>query len=340
MPKILQPAARELTHQRIFERIGKFLSEHGLVPSPENYSLVYQLVLDSESAMSREVQKLVSDGIRLSQPEADRIREDYGIVASRSGLADPVDESALAAARLLMEEFASTVEQARAETESYGRDLEQGAAALTAEEKESGLDSLLRLTGAILERTRAAEQRLVQAESETKTLRKQLSEVAEEARRDPLTKLANRRAFEDRCRDLDAAGTPVALAICDLDHFKLINDAHGHAVGDRVLRMMARRLEKFCGGHLVARFGGEEFVILFENMSPEAAAELVDDARRAMNRSDFVLRTTGERIGQITFSAGVAASPDGTTRALNRADELLYEAKKAGRNQVRVDPAG
>ncbi|WP_114954158.1 GGDEF domain-containing protein [Sphingosinicella terrae] len=339
MLKIVQPATRELTHQRLYERIGKFLLKHGLVPSPENYSLVYQLIVDSDSAMSREVRKLVSDGIRLSQPEADRLREDYGIVASRSGLAEPVDESALAAARMLIEQFASTVEQARAETESYGRDLEQGAAALKETGKENGLDSLLRLTGVIIERTRAAEQRLVQAESETRTLRKQLSEVEEEARRDPLTKLANRRAFEDRCRELDAAGAPVSLAICDLDHFKLINDAHGHAVGDRVLKMMARRLEKFCGGHMVARLGGEEFVILFEKMSPAQAAELVDDARRAMNRSDFVLRTTGERIGQITFSAGIAASPEGTTRALNRADELLYEAKKAGRDQIRFEPS-
>ena len=339
MLKIMQPATRELTHQRIFARIGKFLAEHGLCPSPENYSLVYQLVVDSESAVAHEVQKLVGDGIRLSQPEADRIREEFGIVANRSGLAEPVDESALAAARALLEQFASTVEQARVETESYGRDLEQGAAALKAEEREAGLDSLLRITGAILERTRSAEQRLVQAESESQTLRKQLSEVEEQARRDPLTKLSNRRAFEDRCRELDESGIPVSVAICDLDHFKLINDAHGHAVGDRVLKMMARRLEKFCGGHMVARLGGEEFVILFENMDPSEAAELVEDARRALTRSDFVLRTTGERIGQITFSAGIATSDEGTMRALNRADELLYEAKNSGRNRVRFEPA-
>ena len=335
MLKILQPAPRELTHQKIFSKIGKFLAEHGLCPSPENYSLVYHLVVDSDSAVSKEVSRLVGDGIRLSQPEADRLRNEFGIAPGTAG--DQVDESNLAAAKLLLQQFSETVEQARADTESYGRDLEEGAAALRDADPQAGLGSLIRITGAILERTRAAEQRLLQAESETKTLREQLVVVEEEARKDPLTGLANRRAFEDRCRELDEAGIPAAVAICDLDHFKLINDGHGHAVGDRVLKMMARRLERACAGHMVARLGGEEFVVLFERMSAADAAVDVDRARRALMRRDFVLRGTGERIGQITFSAGVAVSEEGAMQGLMRADELLYEAKNNGRNQVRAD---
>jgi diguanylate cyclase len=335
MLKILQPAPRELTHQRIYSKIGKFLVEHGLCPSPENYSLVYHLIVDTDSAVAKEVNRLVSDGIRLSQPDADRLRSEFGIAQSTGG--EQVDESSLAAARVLLQQFAETVEQARADTENYGRDLEEGAAALQNADPKAGLGSLIRITGAILERTRAAEQRLVQAESETKTLRAQLSVVEEEARKDSLTGLANRRAFEDRCRELDRDGVPAAVAICDLDHFKMINDGHGHAVGDRVLKMMARRLERACAGHMVARLGGEEFVVLFERMSAADAAIDVDRARRALMRRDFVLRGTGERIGQITFSAGVAVSAEGAMQGLMRADELLYEAKNNGRNQVRVD---
>ncbi|MGZ8350247.1 MAG: GGDEF domain-containing protein [Allosphingosinicella sp.] len=338
MLKILQqPAPRELTHQRLFSRIGKFLSEHGLCPSPENYSLVYEIVVDGNSPLSREVQRIISDGIRLSQPQADEIREQFGIGSNRSGSMDDVDDNALHSANLLLEQFASTVEQARAETESYGRDLEEGAAALQSADQQAGLDNLIRITGAILERTKSAEQRLAQAETETQTLRQQLSVVEEEARKDPLTGLANRRAFEHRCRELDQSGVPVAVAICDIDHFKLINDAHGHAVGDRVLKTMARRLQKFCAGHMVARVGGEEFVILFEDHSTAEAADMVDAARRALTRREFVLRSNGERIGQVTFSAGIATSPEGAMHALRRADELLYEAKNSGRNQVRVE---
>ncbi|WP_129794341.1 GGDEF domain-containing protein [Sphingosinicella sp. CPCC 101087] len=337
MLKIFQAPPRELTHQKIFARIGKFLVEHGLCPSPENYSLVYQLVVDSDSAVSREVKRLVSDGIRLSQPEADRIRSEFGIGAKTAAEAEPVDDAALAAAKLLLQQFAETVEQARVETELYGRDLEQGAAALETAGPEAGLGSLIRITGAILERTRTAERRLVQAESETQTLRRQLSEMVEEARRDPLTGLANRRAFEDRCRELDLEGIQVAVAICDIDHFKLINDGHGHVVGDRVLKMMAKRLQRACAGHMVARLGGEEFVILFEGLTAVEAGDLVDKARRSLMRRDFVLRGTGERIGQVTFSAGIACCADGAVQALMRADELLYEAKNSGRNRIRVD---
>jgi diguanylate cyclase len=337
MLKVLQQPNRELTHQRIYSRIGKFLTEHGLVPSPENYSLVYQLVVDGDSPVSREVNRLISDGIRLSQPEADRIRDEFGIDSRRGGEIEAADATALHAANLLLEQFATTVEQARAETESYGRDLEEGQAALEAGDNKAGLDNLLRITGAILERTKAAEQRLAQAETETQSLRQQLSEVEEEARKDPLTGLANRRAFEHRCRELDHKGVPVAVAICDLDNFKMINDAHGHAVGDRVLQMMARRLQRYCAGHMVARLGGEEFVILFESHSPTEAADMIDAARRALSRREFVLRTTGERIGQITFSAGVASSTEGVQQGLQRADELLYEAKNNGRDQVRAE---
>jgi len=335
MLKILQPPTRELTHQKIYSRIGKFLAEHGLCPSPENYGLVYQLVVDGESAASREVNRLVNDGIRLSQPEADRIRNEFGI--AKSATVEHVDDPALAATKLLLQAFAETVEQARIETESYGRDLEEGAAALESADPQVGLEGLIRITGAILERTRAAERRLVQAESEAQTLRQQLIVVEGEARRDPLTDLANRRAFEDRCRELDVKSTPVAVAICDLDHFKMINDSHGHAVGDRVLKMMAKRLLLACGSHMVARLGGEEFVVLFEGLTVSDAALLIERARRASMRRDFVLRDTGERIGRVTFSAGIASCSGGTMQGLMRADELLYEAKKAGRNQIRFD---
>ena len=78
--------------------------------------------------------------------------------------------------------------------------------------------------------------------------------------------------------------------------------------------MMARRLQRACAGHMVARLGGEEFVILFERLDAEQAAEFVERARRSLMRRDFVLRGTGERIGQVTFSAGVASCADGRAR--------------------------
>src|SRR3546814_11717130 len=91
----------------------------------------------------------------------------------------------------------------------------------------------------MIERTRAAEGRLEAATGEAKTLRARLASAEEEARRDPLTGLPNRRAFGDRYAALSDEGTPFAVALCDIDRFKHINDSHGHAVGDRVLQTVA-----------------------------------------------------------------------------------------------------
>lgn len=337
MLKMLKPSSAEQLHQRLYAQIGWFLSEHRLDPSPDNYALAHQLVADRESPVAREIRRVTSDGVRLSQADADRIRRDFGMQSPPGSASDEVEEEGLAQARILIERFAMTLEQARADTEGYSRDLQAGATALETDGRTFTLMDLIRLTRSILERTRAAERRLAETDREALELRERLSRVEEEARLDPLTRIPNRRAFQGRCRELEEQNVPMAFAICDLDHFKPINDEHGHGVGDRVLKMVAKHLEEACAPHLVARLGGEEFVALFERLSAAEAAEVVDSARRALVRKDFTVRETGIPIGKISFSAGIAMSDAGSGMGLKRADELLYEAKNSGRNQVRFD---
>ena len=185
----------------------------------------------------------------------------------------------------------------------------------------------------MIERTKAAERQLTAARDEAQALRVQLAEAGEEARRDTLTSLPNRRAFEERLADLEREGVPVSIAICDIDHFKRVNDTYGHGVGDRVLRLVADILDQHCGEHMVARLGGEEFVVLFEGLAPPKRARHLDAARAYLATKQFKVRETDEPLGKISFSAGIASGTD----ALGRADALLYEAKNGGRNQVRCE---
>jgi diguanylate cyclase len=174
-------------------------------------------------------------------------------------------------------------------------------------------------------------------------LRGSLAEARRLAESDQLTGLANRRAFEGRLRQAVATardnGKPLSLAFCDIDHFKKINDTHGHDVGDRILKFVAQRLASVSGNNcFVARHGGEEFVMLFEGLSAEEAARMVDDVRADMEDRRLVAKQSGEPIGKVSFSAGVAtlADNDNGRGMLRAADQALYKAKREGRNRVEL----
>jgi len=160
---------------------------------------------------------------------------------------------------------------------------------------------------------------------------------------DPLTKLYNRRHFFTEANNLaDMARqqkTPLSALIMDIDHFKAVNDNHGHAVGDRVLVELARVLRNGSrSSDLIARFGGEEFVILLPNCKQDEAAIVAEKIRHAVAGRGVDLG--GGRRLHFTISLGVAELDPGVEESvdamLNRADQALYQAKRAGRNQVCV----
>lgn len=321
----------------LFTRIGKFLKDHGLPPSPDNYALVFALFTDEGSAAAEAVRAATADGIRLSQRAADRIKTEVGLPAPRQGQGG-VDPALFAAATQEVERFAAIVEAQRADAASYGADLAAGADQLEA--GEGGVAALVAITRAMAQRTKAVEQQLTAARDETQQLREKLAEAGEEARSDPLTGLPNRRAFEEQLAELERSHDVLSLAICDIDHFKRVNDNYGHAVGDRVIKAVAHTLRDNCAGNMVARIGGEEFVVLFPDLAPDGAAAILDGAREVLGARHFKLRETDQPLGKVTFSGGVALGrhPDGSS-ALQRADALLYVAKKSGRNQVHWEVA-
>ncbi|MDQ8757196.1 GGDEF domain-containing protein [Sphingosinicella sp. LHD-64] len=326
----------QLEAEPIYMKIGAFLAEHGLWPSPGNYTLAYQVFADPASSVAEAVKTITADGIRLSQRDADRIIAEHGMPAATAPATAGTDPVMIGEATRQMEEFAAIIETSRAATQSYGRDLAAGAAEL--EEALGSASSLIEITRSMIARTKSAEQQLTAVRNEADGLKAKLAEAGQEARRDPLTGLPNRRAFEEHYAELQREGAIVSVAICDVDHFKRINDQYGHGVGDRMLRAVAELLDANCNGHFVARLGGEEFVVLFRGLTAAQSAEILDDARERLAAKHFKLRESDAPLGKVTFSAGIAC---GTSRAeevpLARADALLYEAKNGGRNEVRVE---
>lgn len=164
--------------------------------------------------------------------------------------------------------------------------------------------------------------------------------LEEMAARDPLTGARNRRAMEEEMLiALNAhqrSSRPVALALLDLDHFKAVNDRHGHEVGDRVLRDFVRLVQQSTRAtDRLFRYGGEEFVLLMEHTDEIALARAFANLRRRLREG---LRVDGE---PVTVSAGGAVLRHGEGRDawLARADAALYRAKQAGRDRLEIAPA-
>lgn len=166
-------------------------------------------------------------------------------------------------------------------------------------------------------------------------------EIYRMAVQDALTGLHNRRYVLDRLEQLAseaARGSPgFTLALLDLDHFKRVNDAHGHGVGDDVLRHFATAVQHHFRPHdLVGRYGGEEFLVVMLNAGVDQMTARLEALRNTLHRQPFSLR--GEEFA-LRFSAGVVRSRDCGTRAMSRelldaADRALYQAKREGRNRT------
>lgn len=167
---------------------------------------------------------------------------------------------------------------------------------------------------------------------------------------DPLTSVSNRQALDERLHTLNGN---FSLAMVDIDHFKKFNDTYGHAEGDNVLRMVAQHLEENLGDK-VYRYGGEEFCVVFEKTTLDAAKTMMEKTRSTLEKRKFILRgqrnpgyngikfpfrksePRGKRV-HITFSVGVShatATHQTAEEVIKRADHALYEAKEKGRNRV------
>jgi len=322
----------------LFTRIGGFLKAHRLDPTPVNYDLAYQYLGGHDSALVVAVDSAIARDGLLRPDVAEQISE-----AATNQVSSELVEKLIDQAHQSMTLAASLVGQSRTDANAYGSALDKGAAALDAggESATRALGLMVELTRTMIGKTQDAERRLAEMGSQMESLQGDLAEAQAVAESDPLTGLANRRSFQSRLAramaQAAAEDTPLSVAFCDIDHFKSINDNHGHDTGDRILKMVADALAEGAGEDaFVGRFGGEEFLILFDGIMARRAAMRVDEIRDELSGRHLVSKTTGEPLGTVTFSAGIAQLLPGENDGdmLRRADEALYNAKNGGRNRV------
>lgn len=338
--------ARE-QRRALLDEISEFMLANDLDASPGNYAFAHAIFAGSDLDLAAQVTARQIAGEKVDQAWIDAFSSNRNR-PERDDRADAQNSQQAELDRLMLrletsvDAFAKTASSARGATSSYGNTLEEHVAQIGRETATGeALTSFAGIARAMLERTRALEEDMRRSTDEAAALRERLERAKRDAEIDHLTGLPNRRAFEavleTQYREAQQDIDNLSVAFCDIDHFKRVNDTHGHDTGDRVIQAIAEVLARISDERChVARHGGEEFVMLFRGRSCDEASALLDQARAQLANRNFINRANDEPIGQITFSGGVAdvfayADP---RQALKAADQALYRAKKEGRNRI------
>jgi len=335
----IEPSRTEAGPWRsLYDKIGSLLFENSLEPTPQNFDVCHRYLTTSDGELHSQVDRALKSGGLTAVSVA-------SIIAQRSVEMSAEDLGQMAnGAQTQLDSILHLLHRSSQDVRSYGASLEENRAAL--EDPETTVrtvDELITLTRTMIEKSREVEEKLRVSSEEITHLRDNLAEARKKADTDPLTGLPNRGSLDQRLKDAlakaRAENTPLSVAICDIDKFKAINDTHGHLVGDEVIKFVASSLAKQDSDRLfVARFGGEEFVLLFEGVDPADAAKELNEVRERVGRLDLKITSTGAKLGKVTFSAGVAdlIGRKDTSAMLKAADTALYRAKNEGRNRVYI----
>ena len=318
--------------------IAEFLAKHDLDVGPCALAVAFDYVTRSDPLLVR----LIDERELIGQPVTiEWLRKLRGQDLDDHG-ADELHRTFEKLEKQLVE-FGTAASAARKATQDYGESLGDHAEQLGSAQRDlnSSVTQILGVVQSMINRTSEMEKEMGRSERQSRVLRRNLEMALRSAEEDHLTGIPNRRAFEkvfDReHREARLLFEPLVVAFCDIDHFKRINDTHGHDTGDRVLKAVAKNLSRISSERcFIARHGGEEFVVLFRGQSLEKARELLDGARNELADRRMIDRRTNAPIGYVTFSAGIAdvfAYPD-RRAALKAADAALYLAKGQGRNQI------
>ncbi len=318
------------------------LKRAGLPATPRNYELWFAHLDGRHPSLTRDIEIATDAFGKVTQANADALyrahlqRADLtsnvvdvitrmnAEVADLSELVESAGENATGNSKTL----GGLSEQLRQSTEDY-----PAVGAL--------LESVVKVAKNMHTQNEKLESRLAESADEITTLQRSVEFIEAEAMKDPLTGVANRARFDRAIylcmADAKAADNPLSLLLADIDHFKGFNDQWGHQTGDQVLRLVAEVMAgNVRNSDTLARYGGEEFAILLPGAKLENAVELAERIRSAVEGRRLKKRTTDQDLGAITMSIGVAEmrDVDSADSLIARADECLYAAKGAGRNQV------
>ncbi|MDP2804547.1 MAG: GGDEF domain-containing protein [Gallionellaceae bacterium] len=318
------------------------MAAHPAPFTPHTYTVWYEAVAGINPALSEDISHLLEKNLQITSEIIDKLYDKH--VSDDSSTMHRVLHEGI---HHLLGKIAGFTEETDRQASLFGNSLQIYGDTLKQPIDAPKLVALVSDMTGDTDKMRGSMQslqsELVASKQQVEKLNKELQSARGEALTDPLTGILNRRGFEQMSKQALADKAGVAKGLCllmvDIDHFKKINDAYGHLLGDKVIRAIAEALKsKIRGQDSVARIGGEEFAVLLTETDVEGAQSVANSVRKSIEKGKIRRLDNLNTISGITISIGIAKYNEGATMTdlLAQADEALYQSKEQGRNRVTV----
>ena len=319
-----------------------FISTFRTPPTPEVFEVWYRFVEGGNKAIHDQLSYAVNVAKSVSTTQLQELRRQFLDSSDASKANQEISQKLTKE----VEGLQSLITSQQGANVVFGGSIASASERLqdetvTTTEIKSCLSSMLQGNEKMQQQMADLDSKLQSSKSQVDGLRDTLAELQKTILIDPLTGIGNRRLFDATIIVADEPRTSdkhLYLFLVDLDKFKNINDTHGHATGDDVLRFVGSALKKIALEATIARYGGDEFAV-FASIEPDQAKQLAEDICQYFFENDLTVRSTGEPLGKLTISLGAALlrREDNSDSWFERADKLLYSAKSSGRNRVMVE---
>jgi len=318
------------------------MASHGIPANPKNFMLWYCYAGGSRPDIVQAIYEMTAAKTEFSDATNESLFQKFFGDLDRQEATTKATEGL----RTMLDSLVELLGEAGTGARDYGETLKGANAKLTAggADIKNVLASLMAETQKVAQQNEQLQGDLIRSSQEADALRETLASVEKENLTDGLTGINNRKVFDKRLKELAAQMAEeddnLCLVMLDVDFFKKFNDSYGHQLGDQVLKLVAKTMESAVRPlDVPARYGGEEFSVIMPMAKLEDAARVANEIRMLVSSKKIIKRSTGEDLGQVTLSAGVAQHVEGEplTKLIQRADAALYHAKRTGRNRVATE---